>query len=115
MTEKVERRDVVKAVAAAGGLLVLGALAPAAEPAAEQVKLEPGKTYLIRVTKQIFLPADMVLVPTGSTSQGFYHNGERQDKPNTDCNGDITQLLDDKGSISYRCERCKKQWEAKGK
>ena len=33
MTEKLKRRDVVKAVAAAGGLLALGDLAGAAEPA----------------------------------------------------------------------------------
>ena len=33
MTEKFQRRDVVKAVAAAGGLLALGGLAGAAEPA----------------------------------------------------------------------------------
>jgi hypothetical protein len=32
MTEKLKRRDVVKAVAAAGGLLALGGLAGAAEP-----------------------------------------------------------------------------------
>ena len=32
MTEKFKRRDVVKAVAAAGGLLALGGLAGAAEP-----------------------------------------------------------------------------------
>ena len=32
MTEKLDRRDVVKAVAAAGGLLALGGLAGAAEP-----------------------------------------------------------------------------------
>jgi hypothetical protein len=32
MTEKLKRRDVVKAVAAAGGLLALAGLAGAAEP-----------------------------------------------------------------------------------
>ena len=37
MTEKFKRRDVVKAVAAAGGLLALGGLAGAAEPDKENM------------------------------------------------------------------------------
>ena len=41
MTDKLKRRDVVKAVAAAGGLLALGGLAGAAEPV-EKSKL-PGE------------------------------------------------------------------------
>jgi hypothetical protein len=41
MTEKLKRRDVVKAVAAAGGLLALGGLAGAAEPD-KKIKL-PGE------------------------------------------------------------------------
>jgi hypothetical protein len=103
------------------GSLAFSVLAGAQRPGVEErlggqfMNLEAGKIYLIKVTKPMVLPAGMQLVPLGSTNQGFYHNGERRDRPGTQCSGDITQLLDDKGAVGYRCERCKKEWEPRGK
>jgi len=43
MTEKLRRRDLVKTVAAAGGLLVLGSAASAAEP--DKTSKLPGESH----------------------------------------------------------------------
>jgi len=83
---------------------------PVAPANVEAAKLEPGRTYLVRVVTPMLLPRGMELDPTGSTKQGFYHEGIREDERGTHCGGDITQLLDDTARISYRCERCGKKW-----
>jgi hypothetical protein len=73
--------------------------------------MEPGSTYVMTVDRRMKVPDWMKPVPCGSIKQGFFHDGKCVASEKEHCGGDVTMLLQDDGSLRYRCERCKRTWE----
>jgi len=48
--------------------------------------------------------------PCGWLGTGFFHDGKREEQDKAPCRGAITTLLQDDGSMKYKCMKCEKIW-----